>query len=291
MLDGLKQLRVCDSVQVELLVENTARGAGILGEHGLCWLIKSGERRLLFDLGQGLTLASNAELMGADWTAAEAVVFSHGHYDHVGGWQRWSDCLRSATIHAHPSALELKYQARADSRMVPAGDGQFAAAMEACQERLQLSKEPTEVLPGIWTTGEVPRETDFEDTGGDFYAGDGGNRRDLILDDLSLFFKTDAGLVVILGCAHAGVINILRHCEALTGERIHAVAGGMHLLHASGHRMERTIEALREFSPDWLAPNHCTGDAAVASLYMAFPRQVLELHAGQEISFPIVSAE
>ena len=76
-------LPICESVQVHLLVENTARGAGILGEHGLSWWIQSEGRSLLFDLGQGYTLESNAGQVGIDWAASEAVVFSHGHYDHV----------------------------------------------------------------------------------------------------------------------------------------------------------------------------------------------------------------
>ncbi|HKK19546.1 MAG TPA: MBL fold metallo-hydrolase [Opitutales bacterium] len=186
----------------------------------------------------------------------------------------------------HPSALEPKYQLRADGRMDPAGDRHFASALAESAARAIKCTEPVEVLPGIWTTGEVPRETAYEDTGGDFFAGARGCREDEVPDDLSLFFRSEKGLVVILGCAHAGLINILRHCTRLTGERIHAVLGGMHLLHATEGRMSATIEALREIGPDWLAPNHCTGDAAVARLFNAFPGKILELHAGQSLKFP-----
>lgn len=209
------KLLICKSVHLSLVAENTARGAGILGEHGLCWWVES------------------------------------------------------------------------DGRMVPAGDRHFAAALETSPAKVVTSRAPVEVLRGIWTTGEVPRETDFEDTGGKFFCGDGGGQRDALPDDLSLFFRTEAGLVVVLGCAHAGVVNILRHCMQLTGESVHAVVGGMHLLHASENRMRATLGALREIAPRWLAPNHCTGDAAVAQLYAAFPGQVLELHAGQSLNFPL----
>ncbi len=281
------ELPICESVQVSLLAENTARGAGILGEHGLCWWIESDGCGLLFDLGQGFVLEANGRKMGINWTKAETVVFSHGHYDHVRGWGKFADSLGHARVVLHPSALEPKFQERPDGRMVPAGDRHFAAALKASPAKVVSSREPTEVLPGIWTTGEVPRETDFEDTGGKFFCGNGGGQKDALPDDLSLFFRTEAGLVLVLGCAHAGVINILRHCMQLTGESVHAVAGGMHLLHASENRMRATIEALREIAPRWLAPNHCTGNVAVARLYAAFPRQVRELHAGQSMNFPL----
>jgi 7,8-dihydropterin-6-yl-methyl-4-(beta-D-ribofuranosyl)aminobenzene 5'-phosphate synthase len=205
----------------------------------------------------------------------------------VGGWRKFGAQLKAATVYLHPSALELKYQEREDHQMELAGDRHFGAAMRESASGFVELLEPMEVLPGIWATGQVPRWTDFEDTGGRFFAGRDAAWRDTVPDDLSLFFRTSAGLVVILGCAHAGVINILRYCIELTEERIHAVVGGMHLLHASETRMAAMLEALDEIAPDWLAPNHCTGDAAVAELYGAFPGKVLEFHAGQSFSFPL----
>jgi len=268
------------------LVENTARGAGILGEHGLCWCLRHGGQQLLFDLGQGMALESNAKRMGIDLEDTDVLVFSHGHYDHVGGWGALADRLSSAKLYLHPDALTPKFQRRADGRMVPAGVAAFAGAVESAGNEVIVSTEPCEVLPGIWMTGEVPRANQLEDTGGDFYCGQRGADVDLILDDQSLFFKTKLGVVVVLGCAHAGLVNTLDYISKLSGERIHAVLGGMHLLHAGAERMQFTIEGLRRLAPDWLAPNHCTGDAAVAALRAAFPHKVFEMHAGQSCLFP-----
>lgn len=276
----------CDSVSLSLLAENTARGAGILGEHGLSWCLQYSGKQVLFDLGQGMTLRANAAQMGVALEVTDAVVFSHGHYDHVRGWRQVADSLREVPIFLHPHSLHAKFQKRADGRMDSAGDKAFASAMARSSGRVCALEEPCEVVPGIWMTGEVPRCHQIEDTGGAFYCGDDASRRDELLDDQSLFFRTDAGVVVVLGCAHSGVMNTLEHVCALTGERIHAVVGGMHLLHADEARMRFTVEGLRRIAPDWLAPNHCTGDAAVAQLWQAFPGQVFEMHAGQVVIFP-----
>lgn len=274
--------------KVALLAENTARGAGILGEHGLSWWIESGDGAILFDLGQGLAVKHNAAKLQIDLGSAAAVVFSHGHYDHVGGWHRSAEELGAAKIFMHPAALRPKYQKRPDGRMVSADDPTFTKAMSALTTRTCLESQTVEVIPGIRTTGEVPRANDFEDTGGAFYSDEGGAVEDGLPDDQSIFFETDRGLVVVLGCAHAGVINILDHVQALTGgQRIHAVLGGMHLLNANKRRMERTISELRRIAPDWIGPNHCTGDAALVRLGSAFPDKFFECHAGQCFEFPL----
>jgi 7,8-dihydropterin-6-yl-methyl-4-(beta-D-ribofuranosyl)aminobenzene 5'-phosphate synthase len=279
----------CDAVAVSLLAENTARGAGILGEHGLCWCLRHGGKQLLFDLGQGMALRHNARQMGLDLAATDALVFSHGHYDHVRGWHQGASHLSDAAVFLHPHALDAKFQKRPDGRMDPAGDAGFASAMEKISHRVFASTEPCELIPGIWMTGQVPRRHPLEDTGGDFYSGVDAESRDDLLDDQSVFFRTNAGAVVVLGCAHAGVINTLDYVAELTGDRIHAVMGGMHLLQAGEARMRFTVEALSRIAPDCLAANHCTGDAAVARLWQAFPGRVFEMHAGQSAIFPITT--
>ncbi|MGE9291944.1 MAG: MBL fold metallo-hydrolase [Puniceicoccales bacterium] len=274
-------------VSVTILCENTARGAGILGEHGLAWWIEAEGKTLLFDLGQGLSLAANAKRLGLHFTEIDAIVLSHGHYDHVGGWKSLPPETRAVPVYLHPDALLPKYQRRANGSISPAGHPSIARSIPQEASQTILRSEPTEVLHGIWMTGEVPRQNTFEDTGGDFVLDPEGSRKDPLNDDQSLFFRTSEGIVVILGCAHAGVINTLHYIERLTQSAIHAVIGGMHLLHASDERMKRTVEELRNIAPDWIGPNHCTGDSARAELHGAFQGRFLECHAGQRHLFPI----
>jgi 7,8-dihydropterin-6-yl-methyl-4-(beta-D-ribofuranosyl)aminobenzene 5'-phosphate synthase len=135
-------------------------------------------------------------------------------------------------------------------------------------------------------TGQVPRTTDFEDTGGDFYLNSACTQPDPILDDQAVFFDTRDGTVVLLGCGHAGVVNTLRHVKELTsGRPIHGVMGGMHLINASPNRLDRTVETFRQFDLGILAPAHCTGARAQARLLSEFPDIWEPCSAGTRFEF------
>lgn len=272
---------------VTVLCENTSCRPGVIGEHGLSWWIDSGSGCVLFDLGQGVGIAQNAAYLGVDLGTADAVALSHGHYDHVGGWDRLPDAAKRSAVYCHPGALLPKYQKRGDGSMDAAGDPDSIGQMLNEAGDLVVSALPSELVAGVWLSGEVPRETEYEDVGGDFYRDEGGAFKDGVLDDQSLFFDTDRGLVVILGCAHAGVVNTLRYLQALTGRRIHATLGGMHLVNASRERVDRTILDLKALKPDWVGANHCTGAYAQARLRDAFAARFIECGAGSRIQFPL----
>jgi 7,8-dihydropterin-6-yl-methyl-4-(beta-D-ribofuranosyl)aminobenzene 5'-phosphate synthase len=271
-----------------ILAENTARGPGILGEHGLSWWIEADGHAVLFDTGQGQVLQHNAARLGIDLSQAEAIVLSHGHYDHVGGLETALALAPRAAVFLHPAAVEPKYSGsggdgkarRISTRFVETGG--FAAADRA----VVTTREPREVVPGIWMTGEIPRANDFEDTGGPFFLDEGLCRADPLLDDQALYFLTPEGAVVVLGCAHAGVVNTLLHVERLSGcARIHAVIGGMHLEAASPRRMNRTLSRLRELGVQRIAPLHCTGPRAVVALRNALGERCEFCAAGSRLNF------
>ena len=189
-------------MQIVVLVENTAQGAGILAEHGLAYWIEWDGHKVLFDTGQGNVLANNAYRLHKPLVEADTVVLSHGHYDHTGGLAEALKANRPVTVFAHPAAFAAKYARMPDGSSKEIGMPHPAAkAVRASHCRLGHTDRPTTVADGLTVTGPVPRLTDFEDTGGPFFLDRACTRPDPLEDDQSLFFDTAEGTVVLLGCA------------------------------------------------------------------------------------------
>lgn len=277
-------------IRISVVVENTAQGPEVLGEHGLAYWIEWDQHRVLLDTGQGKVLAANAFKLDVPLHEADAVILSHGHYDHSGGL---ADVLRvnHPSVFVHPAARQPKFVRKRD------GTSREIGLPPACERALRrhhgaliATSSPTPVLGDLFVTGPVPRRTDFEDTGGPFFLDAACSRPDPLDDDQAVYFETCDGVVVLLGCAHAGVVNTLRYVSHLSGNRpIHAVLGGMHLLEASPARLARTIEALRGWDIRLLAPAHCTGMAATAALWNAFPSRCATCHASQRFEFNLAN--
>ena len=281
------QATAARKLEVVVLAENTVRGAGFLGEHGLAFWINADGRRLLFDTGQGKVLGENARQLGMHLEGIEAVAISHGHYDHTGGLHTALARAHRAKVYVHPAAFHAKYSRQEApphrSIGIPRSD---KLAVQSRGRIVIWTAQPSEIVPGVWVTGEIPRITNFEDVGGPFYLDRTCTRPDSLAEDQALYVESAQGLVVLLGCAHAGVVNTLEYVSRITGrKRIHAVLGGMHLLRASRKRIEATGDVLERFKVRVIAPGHCTGAVAVAYLWNRFPSRVAECATGSHFVF------
>jgi 7,8-dihydropterin-6-yl-methyl-4-(beta-D-ribofuranosyl)aminobenzene 5'-phosphate synthase len=278
-----------DSIKVTVLVENTAFGPDIRGEHGLAFWIETGSKRVLFDTGPGPdVLVHNAQHLGIDLGSTDAVVLSHGHYDHTGGLMEVLERAGKIPVFLHPGALIPRYSQKKDGsvREIGAPSPLGESTLRGLASSLTWTTGPSPVADGIRVTGRVPRRTDYEDTGGDFYLDEACSAPDPIEDDQSLFFDTSEGTVVLLGCCHAGVVNTLRYIQEMTGGRlIHAVLGGTHLIAASEVRMDQTVHELRKMDIALLAPAHCTGARAQARIATEFPETWEPSHVGTRFEF------
>jgi len=273
--------------RITVLVENTAGGRGLLAEHGLSFWIELDGKRILFDTGQGKVLRGNARRLGIRLETMDGIVLSHGHYDHTGGLRDVLCSARRVALYAHPAAFRPKYARNRDGTARDVGMSALDEQIVRELAELVWVEGPTEVCEGLQLTGPVPRTTDFEDTGGAFFKDRDCTEPDDLVDDQAAFVETSAGTVVILGCAHAGVINTLRHVQTLTDSRsIHTVIGGMHLLNASPERMDKTVTELRRLDVRRLLPCHCTGFAAMARLWNEFPGRCTAGPVGTVVEAP-----
>ncbi|HNQ22866.1 MAG TPA: MBL fold metallo-hydrolase [Phycisphaerae bacterium] len=274
-------------VRVTVLVDNYVRRQGLLAEHGwACW-VETPAGRVLFDTGQGWALWHNVRELGIALETADALVLSHGHYDHTGALAGVLERAPGARVYAHPAALDAKYGRSSDGRVRAIGVPQEGVGVRArLAPRLVPTRGPTEIGPGVWVTGEVPRVTDFERPSGGFYLDAAEGVPDPVLDDQALLLHTAAGIVVVLGCAHAGVVNTLQFVRTLQPrEPIAAVLGGMHLSGASEERILRTVEALAALDVREVVPAHCTGQAARAKLAAGLPGRCLSAEVGAVFEF------
>lgn len=274
-------------MRITILVDNNAE-TGLACEHGFSAWVESDGHRMLFDTGQGGALPGNASRLGVDLRTADRLVLSHGHYDHTGGVPFVLDLAPRVKIHLHPEATRTRYSVRNE---VARSIGMPPAARSALEawplDRVQRDSRPVPLGQGWGLTGEIPRRTGFEDTGGPFFLDPGGTEVDSIPDDQAAWFRSRQGLVVLTGCGHAGLINTLAEALLQSGEsRVHAVLGGFHLGQASPERMTRTMQALRELEVDLVIPCHCTGEAATKALQQALGRRVLPGFAGMRLDFP-----
>jgi 7,8-dihydropterin-6-yl-methyl-4-(beta-D-ribofuranosyl)aminobenzene 5'-phosphate synthase len=272
-------------LQITTLSENTAGLGNFLAEWGLSILIETGGRKILFDTGRSISASHNADLLDIDLGKINKIVLSHGHNDHSGGLGNILHRMnKEIEIIAHPDIWQAKYATRqGEERYI--GIPFHRQTLESLGANFKLSKKPVRISDNIITTGEIPMVTDYEVIEPYLVVKEGKRfRRDKLLDDQALIINTKRGLVVVLGCAHRGIINTLYHAQKLTGvKKIYTVLGGCHLIDATEERIWLTIAALKGLGVQRIGVSHCTGLPAAAIMAPEFGDKFFFNNAGTKI--------
>lgn len=246
------------------------RAQGI-GEWGFAGLLEADGRRILIDTGSHPdTVLQNTRDLNVDLSNVKELIITHNHWDHVRGIMT----LRKAMMQKNPEALSIMHVSRGVfySRPTDNGEGNEMIAIrkeyEATGGKIIEHATGTEIFPGAWLTGPVPRKYPERNwtTSGKVVTPE-GVVEDNIPEDQSLVLNTPKGLVVVTGCGHAGVVNILTFArERFPGQPVEAVIGGLHLFPASDETLKWTGEKLKEFKVANLVGAHCTGIEALQHL-------------------------
>ncbi|MBA7479012.1 hypothetical protein ES707_14443 [subsurface metagenome] len=240
------------------------------------------------DTGLSFSAVYNAQLMGIDLSAIDLIVLSHGHADHTGGLREVLKIKGEVEVIAHPDIWAAKHVQRNKEGVQYNGIPFLREELESHGARFNLVREPIHITENVMTTGEIPMFSGYEEIENNLFVKEAGTLHpDPLADDLALIIDTDFGLVVILGCAHRGVVNTLRYAQNLTGkELVYAAIGGTHLFRASEERLEKTIADIREIGIQRLGVSHCTGFRASARLAQEFEDIFFMNNAGTCVTLP-----
>ena len=268
--------------KITCVIDNAVQhGSRFWGEHGLSFLIETDNGSVLFDTGQTETVLShNLDLLGNAPRGITALVLSHAHVDHTGGLAVALALNPGLALHASPDLFRPRYTIR--------GSEYKSIGLSVTQDELgqrvdlRLSETPVEVVPGVWTTGEITDRPEPEGRSSRHVVhADSGWQPDTYRDDMSLVAETQGGLTVICGCCHAGLLNTLARVHQVFHRPIDAIIGGTHLIDADATHLQHVIEVLKNmYGSPRLYLNHCTGERAYIALTNAFGDQVKPLPAG-----------
>ena len=263
------------TIRITILCENTVGRLVGSGEHGFSAFIETGQGNYLFDTGGGHSVVSNSLILDKDLKNIRKVFLSHGHHDHSGGLPEVLKLRGNVDVHAHPDVFidriaVLKENGRETKRF--AGIPYKRRYLEYLGANFVFNSDFTEVEKGIFLTGEVPRKTPYEKPDPRLFSEmDGKITQDTFLDDQSLILETPKGFVLILGCAHSGMVNIIRHVMDKTGkEKFFAILGGTHLDFLTPEQLKESIKSLKKMDIEKIGVSHCTGMKASSRLQQEF---------------------
>lgn len=289
-------LEYLDRMSLTILAEDSVLyESPFWGQHGISFLIEAYgnnfKKNVLVDVGQNHeALIHNMKLLNVKPETIDAIVVTHCHYDHTLGIVDMLQAIgkEDLPVIAHPDLFRLNFINKPYLRHVGVMQADSQKKIKENGGTLYLTDDPLQIMPGLITTGEVKRQTNFEEVGISLKTIiDGRIVQDNMKDDISLIanFK-EKGIVIITGCSHAGIVNITKQAVELSGaDKIEAIVGGLHLVEAPIDRIKKTAEALSVFDINLISAGHCTGFNAQVELQNIFKEKFIPLQTGMKFEF------
>ncbi|BDU50356.1 MBL fold metallo-hydrolase [Haliovirga abyssi] len=273
-------------MEVTVLMENLVYKQGLKSEHGLSFLLKSDDLKIIFDTGQTGDFICNAIALGENLKNVDYVVLSHGHYDHTGGLKRFLDINKTAKIIMKKEALEEKYS-NSTGKIRPIGFELKDSYMNYDNEFIFVDGF-YDINKNIRVIGDIKKYTDYEDDEKKlFIKKDEEFIKDSFKDELFLVEKNDNNkkIDIITGCSHNGIINIIKTAKYnFEDYKINSVIGGTHLKGKSSDRIEKTIKALEKLEINKIGVNHCTGIDSYTILKSKLGDNIFYAYTGLKIN-------
>ncbi|MCI8646899.1 MAG: MBL fold metallo-hydrolase [Firmicutes bacterium] len=270
-------------MKFQFLIENKTDTSGCVAEHGLSIYIEAQGKRIVFDAGASELFAENAKKLGVDLSRADAMIISHGHYDHTGGVPTFCRINKDAPVYIHKEAFYETYGMDNGSiDKEPCGIRWTQEEREQIEPRLIKTEGPLWLSDNIVISGTIPADPNRRQTE-DFYRRLPDER--LVPDEMAheqiLVVREPEGLYVFSGCSHRGVIPAVSYArELFGGERIAVLTAGMHLYSAGQEMREKVIGQILSEKLDTVIPVHCTGINAICDLKAALGAKCIAAATG-----------